>query len=255
MNSLLPQFWIVALISLAVFGEPCLAGELAEPVGEKDGLKLFLRLADAKDVDNPEIICEIDNTTDKNVPFDLRGSRDKPPVTLRFLDSDGREIVKTEEWERKWVNGFQRHFIFGMIPKGEDLYRLTIDLQEAYGDDWKRGERLEFVWNEDGNKTGPGPFGGDFGVGDGLKGFIDISEARAREKQAVDAEAVKKGHREGDEDNDGLLDYRQRKSSPPVVEPITHVRKSDYRGTVSVVLIFFFFALIAQVYLKNFRCV
>ncbi len=132
------------------------AKERVELVGEKDGIRIYVRLTEPLDANNSKIVCEIENATATNVVFQLSGSDYKPPLVLRSFDSDGREIEKTEDWISEWEAGFQMHEWYGMIPTGEIASRYTIDLRDAFGEKWHQGVRIDVVWNADGHRSGPG---------------------------------------------------------------------------------------------------
>lgn len=176
------------LICCLFVNQYCYSEEVAELAIEKDGLHLSLRFAEPLDFNNSELICEIVNTTDENVIFELRGSFDRPPLVLHLFDSDGREIEKTAEWMRVNENGFQAHTREGIISKGDRPYRFKIDLEKAFGNQWKEGNRLDVIWNADEVRSGRGPSNAVFGLGRGMKGSLNINREEAIHTKDVFAE-------------------------------------------------------------------
>lgn len=150
------------------------ADEINEPIGEKDGIKLYANFKEPYEKDDPRLICALENTTDTPVVFQFRGSSEAPAFEIHLYDSRGLEIEKNAVWRLKYETGDSMHVRYGSIPNGQKLTFLEINLLDAYGDKWSAGVRLEILWNVGDHRTGQGPMGGVFGIGSGVRGVINI---------------------------------------------------------------------------------
>lgn len=172
MSTDLKIIWLVFLVF--VLGMAGHAGEERYLVGQKDGIKLYLRFTEPFDLENPKIVCELKNTTDNPIVYQFRGTAEGPAFEIHLYDSDGEGITKREIWAKKYETGYSMHVRFGVVPNGGGSVAQEINLREVYGDGLNQGVRLEMLWNVGDTRTGPGPFGGVFGIGSGVKGVVSI---------------------------------------------------------------------------------
>ena len=153
----------------------CIASNNDHLAGQKDGINLYIRFAEPLSLENPKLICEFENTTETPVSFQYQGAAEGPGLNLHLFDKDGKEIEKTPEWIHLYETGDSMHTRYGVIPPGKIVGHYEIDLQTAYGKNWKSGTRLTVLWNERERRTGNGPYGGQFGIGSGLRAVLDIT--------------------------------------------------------------------------------
>lgn len=155
-----------------------LAGRLqgsTTPAGHKDGINLYIRFSNPLNPKNPIIICELENTLDTPVSFQLQGAAEGLGLELHLIDESGKEIEKTNEWKRLYETGDSMHTRYGVISPNRNRGPVEIELEKAYGRKWTNGARLDIEWNSKELRTGPGPGGGQFGIGSGLMGSLDIT--------------------------------------------------------------------------------
>jgi hypothetical protein len=163
-------FFVLAFL-LGIIGQKSDAREM---VGQKDGVKLYVSFTESFGADKPIIICEIENSTDTSVVYQLRGSAEGPAFEIHLYDINGVEVSKKGLWKEKYETGDSMHIRFGVITNGGGALEQEINLREVYGDGLNQGVRLEVLWNAGDIRTGPGPFGGVFGAGSGVNGVVDI---------------------------------------------------------------------------------
>lgn len=151
------------------------AQERPRSAGEKDGIKLYIRFAEPLDTEHPQILCEIENTRDRAVPFQVKGVANFP---FHLVGEDGKEIEKTAEWKRLDAIGPGMHDNMGLLEAGKS-FTLKIDLEKAFGRNWTNGTRLEVMWDTGAGKKPDEKFHGEFDVpyniGKGLIGSFDIT--------------------------------------------------------------------------------
>lgn len=168
------ELFSVILLSI-VTGHAIQAQDSPEPAGQKDGINFFIRFAEPLDHENPKILCTLENTTDRPVPFQLQGAAEGSGFDLHLIDKDGNEIEKTAEWIRLYETGDSMHIRYGALRPGIPYGPIEIELKKAYGPKWVSGTRLDIEWNSREPRRGPGPFGGQFGVGSGVSGSLDLT--------------------------------------------------------------------------------
>jgi hypothetical protein len=151
------------------------AQDSPKPAGQKDGINLFIRFADPLDLHDPTIICELENTTDTPVPFRLQGSKEGYGFGLHLIGEDGKEIEKTAKWLDFFETGDSIHTRYGALRPGILFGPIEMKLEEAYGPNWVLGARLDIEWNSREPRREPGPFGGRFGIGSGVRGSLDLT--------------------------------------------------------------------------------
>jgi hypothetical protein len=150
------------------------AQDRPKPVAQKDGINLYIRFAEPLNRKNPVVVCELENTTDKPVPFQLQGAAEGCGLCLHLIGEDGTEIRKTDEWLRLYETGDSLHTRYGALRPGILYGPNEMKLQDAYGPKWASGVRLDIEWNSREPRKGPGPFGGQFGTGSGISGSLDL---------------------------------------------------------------------------------
>lgn len=214
-----PIKFIVLAFLASIFEMPGYAGELRKPIGQKEGIKLHAKFVVPFDAQNPKIICELENTTVTPVAYQLRGAEEGPAFEIHLYDLDGDEVPKSEIWTKGYESGDSMHVRFGVLPVGMKVVTQEIKLFEVYGDQLKQGVRLEILWNVNEHRTGPGPFGGVFGIGSGVNGSVIVPWAETGQETDPASSAVE--------------NVMQHQTSENLAEPSGNLARSNGEKEVS----------------------
>lgn len=118
-------------------------------IPKNSGVTLETRIKAASNGESSEIEFIVFNESQSTITYDIW--LDTLGFDFRLVDTNGIEIPMNDQWfrfhsprYREWAKTRSAN----LSPK--DRISYTLNLKEAFGDNWKRGEKLKIEWLQEG---------------------------------------------------------------------------------------------------------